>query len=160
MTAFDWLRERAPGFDSLSAEEIEAMTGFALLWGFFESQALREKASVAAISEYAKARVSSGRLEVQSIAEQLQYFRQRYYSGGQPTAHFAHLQLRKTDQPKLVSEVLSGAKNDPIECATVALLIAYRYRNNLFHGMKWAYGVGGQLSNFRAASIVIMRALE
>ena len=39
-------------------------------------------------------------------------------------------------------------------------IVVYRIRNNLFHGMKWAYGMRGQLENFRHANAVLIKALE
>tara|TARA_B100000614_G_scaffold111617_1_gene100153 strand:- start:1007 stop:1162 length:156 start_codon:yes stop_codon:yes gene_type:complete len=40
------------------------------------------------------------------------------------------------------------------------LIIVWRFRNNLFHGEKWAYQLQGQLSNFTHANAVLMRLLE
>lgn len=46
------------------------------------------------------------------------------------------------------------------ECAAAALIIVYRFRNNLFHGTKWGYGIRGQFDNFRHANDVLMAALD
>ncbi|CCE97846.1 Hypothetical protein SFHH103_03354 [Sinorhizobium fredii HH103] len=39
-------------------------------------------------------------------------------------------------------------------------MIVWRFRNNLFHGEKWAYQLQDQLSNFTNANAVLMRLLE
>jgi hypothetical protein len=40
------------------------------------------------------------------------------------------------------------------------LIIVFRYRNNLFHGVKWQYKLEGQLGNFSAANDALMKVLE
>ncbi len=40
------------------------------------------------------------------------------------------------------------------------LIIVFRYRNNLFHGVKWEYELAGQLSNFTTANSVLMKVLD
>ena len=54
-------------------------------------------------------------------------------------------------------------KNDAADTAEVAaalLIIVYRFRNNLFHGVKWAYEIRGQFENFSYANAVLMQAIE
>jgi hypothetical protein len=55
---------------------------------------------------------------------------------------------------------LLGNANSPLELLSAALLITFRYRNNLFHGVKWAYGVQGQLSNFDVAIDLLQAVVE
>ena len=40
------------------------------------------------------------------------------------------------------------------------MMIVWRFRNNLFHGEKWAYQLQGQHANFTHANAVLMRLLE
>ena len=40
------------------------------------------------------------------------------------------------------------------------LTIIYRYRNNLFHGVKWGYELADQLHNFTHANNALMKALD
>jgi hypothetical protein len=41
-----------------------------------------------------------------------------------------------------------------------ALIIVLRYRNNLFHGIKWQYKLFGQLDNFETANAILMKTLD
>jgi hypothetical protein len=43
---------------------------------------------------------------------------------------------------------------------TAILIIVFRYRNNLFHGVKWHYRRHGQLANFIVANEILMKVLE
>ena len=91
---------------------------------------------------------------------ELAYFQNRYYTDGDFTYHFDQLCLRRADQPDLVKRVL---KNDPASLAEIAaalLIIVYRFRNNLLHGVKWAYEIHGQFENFSHANSVLMQAIE
>ena len=40
------------------------------------------------------------------------------------------------------------------------LMIVWRFRNNLFHGAKWAYQLRDQRENFTQANSILMRMLE
>ena len=42
----------------------------------------------------------------------------------------------------------------------VILIVIYRFRNNLFHGVKWEYELRGQLDNFNHANQVLMAAYD
>lgn len=44
--------------------------------------------------------------------------------------------------------------------ASAMLIIVLRFRNNLFHGVKWQYELASQLDNFETANHVFMTALE
>ena len=39
----------------------------------------------------------------------------------------------------MVNRVLLDQDNEPVNELCASLIILYRYRNNLFHGLKWAY---------------------
>jgi hypothetical protein len=49
MNPIDWLCAKAPGFKELSDEERTAIMHFALLWSFFEGEALHTNASASRI---------------------------------------------------------------------------------------------------------------
>jgi hypothetical protein len=160
MNPVDWLCENAPGFNGLSEEERVAIMHFSLLWSFFEAKALNTNASTNSILTLVHKWADEGRLNIVPFAQSLAYFRNRYFIHGAPTEHFLGLNLRRNDIPDLVSAVLRGENNDPAECVAVLLIVVFRLRNNLFHGVKWAYGIRGQLSNFTNANAVLMAALD
>lgn len=95
-----------------------------------------------------------------AYAECLAYFRNRYFQSGDFTPHYWQLNLRANDNVALVQQVLRGDNNDPADCISVALIVIYRFRNNLFHGQKWEYGLAGQLANFTHANNVLMSAYD
>lgn len=158
--AMDWLINNAPGFQNLSTEERDAITDFSLLWSLFESRILNTRASVQSICNTVNDWHASGTIEPALFDEAVKYFRERYHPGNSFTHYFDGLRLRNNDRPVMVRAVLSGTDDDTCHRAATALIVIYRYRNNLFHGVKWHYELAGQLSNFNAANMLLMKVLE
>ena len=71
-----------------------------------------------------------------------------------------YMHLRSNDHRALVEKVLKGQSTDDTEIVSAILIIVFRLRNNLFHGVKWSYGIRGQLENFRNANNVLMSVIE
>lgn len=160
MSAIPWLEQYAPGFSGLSAAERSLLMDFALLWSLFEGEVLNSAASVNTIDQAVQRWNQAGLLSPQTFAAAAGYFRERYYAHGAFTYRFDHLHLERSGNPQVVRNVLSGLDSAPESIASALLIIAYRYRNNLFHGEKWAYQLQEQEQNFSHANDMLMRAIE
>jgi hypothetical protein len=158
--AMEWLKGRGPGFHNLSHEEVDAITDFSLLWSLFESRVLNRNANARALCSVVEAWRVSGTLVLDLFDEELAYFCQRYYSGNGFSPYFSGLRLQRLDREPMVRRVLNGTENDASQRLAVALIIVYRYRNNLFHGEKWEYELADQFGNFTTANTLLMKALE
>jgi hypothetical protein len=157
--SMQWLLANAPGFNDLTHEERNAIVDFSLLWSLFEARILNNHGSAKAIRDTVHRWHETGTLEASAYDKQLAYFRQRYFEGSF-TYHFEHLHLRSGDQKALVQSVIDGSNNDAVAVAATVLIIVFRYRNNLFHGIKWSYELAGQLDNFTHANNALMTALD
>jgi len=155
-----WLLARAPGFNALPEPDRDAIVNFTFLWSLFEAQVMENFARADLISAKVDAWRDAATLDADQFDSELVYFRQRYFAGGDFTYRFAHLNLRPADQPNIVRSVLDGSNNDPRDRVLTVLMIVWRFRNNLFHGEKWAYQLQGQRENFNQANSVLMRLLE
>ncbi len=160
MTPIDWLCAKAPGFSDLSENERAAIMHFSLLWSFFEAEALHTNASAKSILALVHEWASTGRLNIAPFAASLAYFRDRYFNQGTFTEHFRGLNLRGHDSPYLVGAVLKGENTNDVDAVSALLIVIFRIRNNLFHGVKWSYGIRGQLDNFTNANTALMAALD
>lgn len=156
----DWLRAKAHGFNRLSNAEVNAISGFSLLWSLFEARILNTDGSTRAICDVVDVWQNAGTLDAQFLDPELAYFRQRYFANGAFTDHFDHLRLQNNNQEALVRAVIDGSNNDPRDHVVTVLIIVYRYRNNLFHGVKWQYKLADQLGNFTIANAVLMKVLD
>jgi hypothetical protein len=158
--AMDFLRAKAPGFTQLTGEEQNAITDFSLLWSLFESRVLSSKGSTRTICAAVEDWHQKGVLDASLFDDELAYFKDRYHGNNAFTPRFEHLNLRPGDREPMVRAVLDGSDNDPQHRLATALIIVFRYRNNLFHGLKWQYELSGQLANFNAANAALMKALD
>lgn len=160
MDVIEWLEANADGFASLEPPERAAPMHFSLLWSYFEAHALHATGSAHAVATWIRALHQQHKLAPATFSAALDYFKDRYFQGDSFTHHFDSLLLRENDSPELVRAVLSGNNRDPVDSVVALFIIIYRFRNNYFHGPKWAYNLRGQLRNFTAANDSLMAALD
>jgi len=159
MDPIAWLVENTPDFGELSPQERDAIMHFALLWSRFEADTLNAGGNAQAILAVAERWREEGLLVGQEFAPELAYFRDRYFKDGKIRDRFGHLQFRHNDHGELVERVMRNEAPERFEVAAAVLIIVYRLRNNYFHGVKWAYGMRGQLENFTHANNALMQAI-
>jgi len=155
-----WLNLNAPGYEELSQDEKDAIMHFSLLWSLFEAQVLNTSASASSIDAKINTWFESGFLILDEFEQFKSYFVQRYIESGETNNRFNHLNLRNGDKPELVESVLKGEDNNVSSIVTALLIIVLRYRNNFFHGIKWAYQFNDQLDNFNTANNLLMKVIE
>lgn len=155
-----WLYENAPGFENLPDQDRRAIFDFAFLWSLFEAQVMDNYAQARTISERVGVWNNEKRIYPEVYEEALAYFRNRYCVNGEITYHFEYLNLRPSDSPELVTNVIKGRNDEPRDSMLCVLMIVWRLKNNLFHGSKWAYQIRDQLDNFTHANAVLMKVLE
>jgi hypothetical protein len=158
--ALKWLSQKVPGFAQLSKKEITAINNFCFLWSLFETRCLNGNGNISTIASAAN-RISK-KIEVRSqeFDNALNYFKRRYVFDGSMTSKFEGLRFRGNDKRSDVEQVLLGNDTAKKSELQAILIIIYRLRNNLFHGMKWADAFADQLSNFQTANKVLMLAME
>lgn len=149
----------APGVADLSPAEHEALQNFTLLWTLFEAQVLESSASVRKIAEKVT-NLDPQIIEGHWFQEHLAYFSNRYMEDGKTNYRFDLLYLRNNDDPELVQSVLTGEDFGRKDQLIVCLTIIYRFRNNFFHGLKWAYGLREQYDNFTHSANLLSKCLE
>lgn len=160
MTTSQWMERYVYGFADLRPEERQAIQDFTMLWSFFESRLLGTEGSAKAIVERVAKLQENGRLEPAQFEQSFQYFSARYFPGGAESHHFAKLELRKRDYPDLVRAALDGSNQNPADRVAALLIVVYRLRNNLFHGIKWAYKIQDQRDNFEHANLALMASIS
>lgn len=157
MEPLEWLRHTVPGFDDLSVDERAAIRDFSMLWGLFEGTVLGTRGNASTIIAMVNRLRERGAVDLAPLAVAIGHFRRRYYANGEFAPAFdQHLHFRNNDHRPMAEAFVSGATNDAAEILKGLLIIIYRLRNNLFHGIKWTYGVQDQLENFRHANDTLM----
>lgn len=155
-----WLRNHVPDFGALEDSEVSAIVDFSLLWSLFEARILDKNASAARIVDKISQWSAEETLNPRIYNDQFAYFQERYFEDGQPTYHFQYLNFRPNDQTALVTRALEDQTASAEDKVAAVFIIVWRYRNNLFHGPKWEYGLRDQKENFEHANSAMMLALE
>lgn len=157
MQILEWLCERDDGLGHLTGEERESSINFALLWMYFEARLVHTEANADSLKDLVDRLEKAAPLDNQRVSDCYDYFRDRYWNGDRPSHYVAGLRMTG----KLASTLLPLLENPPnargklIAC----LLIILRYRNNLFHGNKWLYGLEGQQQNFDHAMQLLLEVI-
>jgi hypothetical protein len=160
MNTSAWLEKTAPGFHLLSRQEREAIKDFSLLWSLYEGTILNTSGSANAIIRTVDSLKKRNKLKLEPFHPAIEHFLERYYDGADLTSAFHGLHLRPNDHPELVEKVVRCQSTDDVEILSALLIMVFRLRNNLFHGVKWSYGIRGQLENFRNANDLLMAVME
>jgi len=155
-----YLEKKGLGYEHLSEGERKAISNFSLIWSLFEAQLLEESASPKKIIAKCKEWNERAGIDEQTIDEYLFYFQDRYTENGEPTYRYEHLHLRNNDEPDLILSVLKGEIDDLQSKLACCLIIILRFRNNYFHGIKWAYQFADQKENFDRSCNLLTACLD
>ena len=160
--AADWLARNTRGGTRLSQEAQDAVSAFTTMWNFFESTICENRASVAAF-ERALARWRPSEVPAataQILDECLAFWRVRYRTPAGFGERFEGLYFRAGDRRAHVERVLSGEGDDASAKMLALMIIVYRLRNNLFHGLKSIEMLNDQVQNLSTATRCLAGILE
>lgn len=146
----------------INGESIKPVQDFALIWNLFERIVCGRFAQPKKIVEAVDFTNGTGCLDVARYSKFLAYFRNRYQpkNGG-----YEHIWkgLSPTDHNKniwpLILGALQGTGSDADNVKGL-LFIAYRIRNNLFHGQKEIRTLNQQAELFLNVNEMIARFIE
>jgi hypothetical protein len=160
MKVEEYLENKGMGYENLSDRERKAISNFALIWSLFEAQLLDESASARKILQKTQQWVNGPGIDNAFVDDHLNYFKDRYVEGDEFGYRFHHLHLRANDNEALVRDVLLGNENALENKLACCLIIILRFRNNYFHGIKWAYQFREQQENFERACSLLTWCLD
>lgn len=144
--------------DEVDPESKNAIMYFTLLWGLFEAKFCNESAGAKSI--YDECKKIEIFLNKSDFEEYLDYFQKRYISKGTVNNKFKSLKFRANNKQPLIEKVLKSETDSVVDIVSAMLIIVYRLRNNLFHGLKWQYDIQGQYSNFDMSNQLLIKMLS
>lgn len=154
-----WVRKNLLEAASLKTETLQTVAGFTLLWNLFEGLICENQASVSAFESITQNLKISPKLE-KLVEKSLSFYRSRYIEGQEMNDTFNGLNFRPNDRREHVESVLKGQFADFGDKVLTLLIIAYRIRNNIFHGSKPASIWDEQAKNISEASRVLSLIIE
>ena len=150
--SISWLRNNASGFPELDEGEIQAITSFSLMWSFFEAKVLNNHASISSLKKVSRNFRKYHLIETKTISQSFLYFRNRYINDGVRNHFFRNLRIKQDCDKDFIFSVLNCESPSSEDILSACLIIVYRFRNNFFHGEKWAYEFQEQRQNFEISN--------
>lgn len=154
----DYLQQIGMGYEGLSEAERKVISNFALIWSLFEAQLFDNYVTAKKLMD--KSHEWAVDEDCDFIDANLDYFKQRYVENVEFNYRFEHLHFRKHDYEEKVKSVLLSQDNDLPSKLACCLLIVWRFRNNYFHGIKWAYQFRDQRENFELSNRIMTKYLQ
>lgn len=97
---------------------------------------------------------------INGVEAAIRFWRFRYWTGSKFNDRFNDLRFRPNDRRDHVEAVLREQKADTASQLLATMIIVYRLRNNLFHGLKTVDMLNDQAANLDMASKALASILE
>jgi len=150
----DWINNKYGV--NLSENELICIKDFSLLWNVFEKEVCDTRCTINKLKDSLRLI----QFEMNDFEVYLEYFQNRYITDNVTNVRFENLHITSIRTKKFVADVLLGKKIETSEIVFALALIVYRYRNNLFHGVKDILVINEQEQNFLIANQTIMSILN
>lgn len=150
MNAVEWINSHLAHPEDLNPETLSIVGDFTLMWAVFEASEGEELNNMLRHITRFSDRLAE-QFPIDLINEEFDYCVRRYIDNGEKSDHFYHLRFSDDRQIDLVFNTLTSNTPTLRDKLETCLLIVYRYRNNLFHGMKEIPTLNNQVGNFSNA---------
>lgn len=162
--AVEWFSQFSGNGAELDAAELQPVLEFTLIWNLFERETCDRFVRISSVREHVNRASNRGQLERDAYEPYLTFFRGRYqaeefladYLLSGRHRHMA----RDLEDISLLREVLAGTITDTNNVVYSLLFIAYRVRNNLFHGEKDVYTLHLQKELFKTINSLLSTYLQ
>lgn len=138
-----------------SEEQLSNIRDFSLIWNIFENLVCENSCNVNRLEE----RLAPKSFELSEFQEVFDYFKDRYTTDEATNERFENLNFRNGDRKDFVADVLLERDTEISNIVLALTIIVYRYRNNLFHGLKNFLQIDQQEENFRIANQLLKSVL-
>jgi hypothetical protein len=153
MTTFSakhWINANCFGGDTLRPETIDVISNFTLMWNLFEGVICDNHANIRAFEKIAESIAQRASLSAE-IEDGVRFWSARYFTSAGFNDLFQGLHFSPRDCREQVEAVLRSEKNDSRSQLLAVMIIIYRLRNNLFHGLKTIDTLNDQVPNLTMA---------
>ena|SRR5215469_12778434 len=157
--AKSWIKANCDGGKTLKQETLNVVSNFTLMWSFFEATLCNKDADIKALESVSNKIGKRPPLPVE-IQTAVRFWSERYVRGGEFNNLFETLCFRRNDRREDVEAVLRCDKNDPESQLLAVMIIIYRLRNNLFHGLKQISELNDQVPNLTVACRTLAAVME
>lgn len=153
----EWMAGVFRDSDQLDDLTLEVVAEFTLYWGVFEGVECQNRGGHSRFQGFATQVVS--KITDGDLDGLLAYWVDRYTNSGSTNTLFERLNFRPNDKKDLVQKVLLGEERCSEQKILALLIIVYRLRNNLFHGLKKIDRLNEQQKNLNHACLVLQKLM-
>ncbi|EIY25965.1 hypothetical protein HMPREF1062_04307 [Bacteroides cellulosilyticus CL02T12C19] len=147
---------------NLTAEAYNILADFLLLWNLFEDRLFENNFTIEKAEHYVNDYI--GRFNPDVCNRVFKYFKKRYTDIELGTVSypllFEKLNFRANDRKGFVQNMLATESPSLGNKILASIIIIFRYRNNLFHGLKDVTQINDQQSNFVTANKMLRMFIE
>lgn len=165
--AIAWFALFSGSNSPLDTSELQPILEFALIWNLFERMTCNRFVKISSIHSHVNEASKSGKLQYKEFDSHLKFFRKHYPRHNEKDYLTDNLfpGIRRPNKEELQSinllrDSLAGNSNDTKNTVYALLFIAYRIRNNLFHGEKNIYELHLQKKLFQAINSLLSIYLQ
>lgn len=154
----EWLQNNRY-YSELDEDKLKSVFYFSLIWNVYEKEMCGKYGG---IGKHPKkhARNLADKIDENILMEVFNYFKNRYVLNGEATPHFITFEFNKDEIKAEVFECLSSANPSNKDKLKALLCIAFRLRNNLFHGEKPVEKLYEQNENFRQINLILIELIN
>lgn len=148
-------------FHSTSKDnDFNAIKDFLLLWSLFEDKVFHNNFIIDRAASLINEK-NENDLNVPEFNKVYIYFKQRYCINNVILFEiFENLHFRGNDRKAFVKQTLLAPNPSIQDKVLTSMIIIYRFRNNLFHGLKDMTNIKSQKNNFIHANKFLMKFME
>jgi len=159
--AYSWFTAKVPYGGDLEPLSYKTVASLAFLCAYFEETAGSTSPQKVTLRSCADMAAIRGPLS-RPLLDALAFWIARYVEpGGQLSHNFrAGMNWRRGDDRATVEAVLLEQTNAPADQIMALLTLAYRLRNNLFHGLKGWRDLNDQRQNLAVACAALAGVME
>jgi hypothetical protein len=146
-------------YHELDESRLMSIFYFSLIWNLYEKELCAKNGKIGEHPEN-HSQTFAEKVDQNQLIRIFDYFKQRYVLDGQPTDHFNTFEFKSEPIKNEVFGYLSSANPSNKDMLNALLCIAFRLRNNLFHGVKDVEKLYEQNENFRQINLLLMNLIE
>ena len=162
MSEKQWL-ESNRYYPTIEEEKLKSIFYFSLVWNIFEKECCHKNASIGNHPKNLADNLSNN-IDSNLLNEIFQYFQNRYIENGDVNDIFNSFDFGRepasTTYKNFVKDRLLKEETTNQEKLQSLLYIAFRLRNNLFHGIKNVEELYKQNKNFKQINSLLMVIIE
>lgn len=153
-----WL-EKNRTYNQVDETQLKSIFYFSLIWNIYEKE-LCHKFGKISKHPYQHSQKYAEKIDLNILDGSFEYFKHRYVLDGQPSNPYMSFEFNSEPIKHEVFECLSGSSQSKEQKLKALLCIAFRLRNNLFHGEKDVDSLYEQNKNFKQINLLLMALID